>query len=86
MISIWGPTGYVTHIYDQYNFARMAHCIDVVVERAWWLRCPGHHINTSVMVWSDGSVFITGNNKFGNEHGVRPAMWLSFDVISTQVP
>lgn len=52
---------------------------------SYWLRSPGLLEDEAAFVSETGHVWKLGHDVFGNEMlGIRPAMWISADVIATQ--
>ena len=43
----------------------------------WWLRSPGYYDDDAARVHGDGSVDDYGNDVYGGNAGVRPALWIN---------
>jgi len=69
-------------INDQYNDARKALYHKVYNAgwdaKWWWLRSPGIHKRpTTVVVGTQGALFVCGSDVYAIDMGVRPAMWVT---------
>ena len=64
---------------DQYNAARIA-VNESGVADWWWLRSPGDEDYSAAEITDDGSIDITGNLVQAKNIGVRPALWLIYNV------
>lgn len=52
---------------------------------SYWLRSPGLMEYEAAFISEYGTIFKLGHDVFGNDMlGIRPAMWISADVIATQ--
>jgi len=67
------PDGF--YLSDKYNQVRMAITADGK-EGFWWLRSPGFHPTSAVLVFSTGDISVNGLHVTHKDGGVRPAMWV----------
>ena len=69
---------------DQYDETRIAYTVEGKA-LWWWLRSPGNSGNGAAIVRADGTVCVDGYRVYSAYGGVRPALWLNLDLISSHL-